>query len=482
MNKISFILNEELISTELHPACVLLDFIRKKKRLTGTKEVCREGDCGACVVLIGELIGSEVKYKTINSCIFPLGQAQGKHIVTIEGLNQNDLTPIQKAFIDEHASQCGFCTPGFIISFTNFFLNSRDFSLDDAIEFIDGNICRCTGYKSIKRSAENLIKEFHNKIELNRNRIKSLIDYKILPAYFLQIPSKLSELRKEIQKEKKYLINSQLKQPLKEYVSIAGGTDLFVQIPDEMLEHEVHFFSDENLSSDIWEEKGECFIGANATLSDLKDSEIFQKYIPNFQKYSKLIASTPIRNQATIAGNFVNASPIGDLTIIFLALNSKLVLNNHETRREIYLSDFFKGYKILNKQPDEFIELIKIPIPPKNFKFNFEKVSRRTYLDIASVNSAFSANLNDDTLENVYLSAGGVAPIPLLLRKTSEFLNGKNVSVNTIKKCWEIASGEISPITDVRGSAEYKKLLLRQLIFAHFVQLFPDKIEFKDLL
>ena len=178
---ITFILNNQVISTRINPATVLLDFIRKNKRLTGTKEVCKEGDCGACAVLLSEVKNGNLNYKVVNSCLFPIQKVNGKHVVTIEGLNQSELNPIQQSFLDEGASQCGFCTPGFIISFTGYLINAERFNYDEAINSIAGNICRCTGYHSIIRSIRNVVKEDET-LDFSH-----LIDKKIIPDYFIQM-------------------------------------------------------------------------------------------------------------------------------------------------------------------------------------------------------------------------------------------------------------------------------------------------------
>jgi xanthine dehydrogenase small subunit len=247
------------------------------------------------------------------------------------------------------------------------------------------------------------------------------------------------------------------------------------------------------------EENGDFIeIGASATVTDLLVSPVMQNLFPNLYKHLKLVSSTPIRNMATLAGNFVNASPIGDMTAWFLALDAEIVLSeppasagrlNADTRT-VALKDFYLGYKHLAKSENEFITKIRFRKDVRHF--NFEKVSKRTFLDIASVNTAISLKFesadafsrsalnasgtlalqSDNKILEARVSAGGVAPIPLYLRKTSEFLRGRKISEETILQANEILQTEISPISDVRGSAEYKRLLLRQLFTAHFVELF----------
>ena len=152
--KINFICNNEKVSAEVHPGLSLLDFLRNNLALIGTKEGCREGDCGACTILIGELNGNEINYLSVNSCLYSIVGVNRKHVVTIEGLRSEELTVVQKSIVDEGAAQCGFCTPGFIISLTGYFLSNKNFNPNDAIESMDGNICRCTGHSSIIRAAQ----------------------------------------------------------------------------------------------------------------------------------------------------------------------------------------------------------------------------------------------------------------------------------------------------------------------------------------
>ena len=219
--------------------------------------------------------------------------------------------------------------------------------------------------------------------------------------------------------------------------------------------------------------KDEIIMNGACTVSELIESVEFNVHFPSFAQHSKLVSSTPIRNIATIAGNIINASPIGDFTIFFLALNAQLQLSDGVENRRIALKDFYKGYKQLNKNENEFIEKISIKIPTKNSLFNFEKVSKRTNLDIASVNAAISILLDQNTILDAAVAVGGVGPIPMFLSKTSAYLIGRTINEQLILEANEIAQMEILPISDTRGSSEYKRLLVRQLIIAHFNKLFP---------
>jgi xanthine dehydrogenase small subunit len=468
MSEINFILNNELVSIEINPAEVLLDFIRKQKHLTGTKEGCKEGDCGACTVLIGALNGNKVEYKSINSCLFPIGSANYKHIVTIEGINSEQFTAVQENFIKEGASQCGFCTPGFCVSLTGYIINCTNYNYHDAINAIAGNICRCTGYTSIKNVLKNLGSNIN--IKYSDDKISQLIKLNFLPAYFSGIPSRLKEIKIIKSNGAGTKINK----------IISGGTDLFVQNPDELLETETYLIGDRNLSF-INTLNNTCIVGATTTFEMIKESKVFRDHFPRLDHYMDLIASLPIRNSATIGGNFVNASPIGDTTIFFLALNSTLNLIFGNDKRKILLKDLYKGYKSLNLKPGEYVESLEFKLPGTDSQFNFEKVSKRFYLDIASVNSAISLEVKSNIIYEAHVSAGGVAPIPLYLKNTSEFLTNKKIETGLVEEAVQIIQDEITPISDVRGSAEYKRVLIGQLFKAHFIELFPEIIKMEEL-
>ena len=441
---IEFILNNKPIKTIQPSGALLLDFVRYEQSLTGTKIGCREGDCGACTVLIGDLIDGRLNYRQVTSCLTPLGNVQGKHVVTIEGLNMESLSPVQQYMVDESGSQCGFCTTGFVVSLTQFCLANSAPTYKDAIASIDGNICRCTVYKPIERAAKHITESLSDKSE--KETLDWLITQKFIPSYFNQIPEMLNALSKGENNSHDQLINQDV--------------DLISDSPD------LNFIEIDN---------GLCKVGAGTTATDLMESDIFISAFPQLKAHLKLVASSPIRNMATLGGNFVNASPIGDFTAFFLALNAKIKLIKNSDSRSIYLNDFYKGYKDLDKSPDEILSTISFKLPTQDSHFNFEKVSKRIHLDIASVNTAILITISGNEITQAHLSAGGVGPIPMYLSKTCNFLLGKSLSRETVQSALEILQSEISPISDVRGSADYKRLLLRQLFYAHFITLFPNQ-------
>ena len=458
---IQFILNNTNLSTALPAGMTLLDFIRYERQLVGTKIGCREGDCGACIILVGQIKNGEIEYHSATSCLMPLGNAHGKHIVTVEGINFPGLSPVQQAMSDEGATQCGFCTPGFVVSLTGFCMQKRN---KDVVSAIDGNICRCTGYKSIERATMNIVDLLKDRNE--NDVIEFAVRKKIIPEYFSSIKKRLTELSLKVN-------GSGEIDGANSSMFVGGGTDLYVQKHEEMTHSKSQYLSDVPALNSIREEDGQCILGGSVTVTDLIESPLIRKIFPHFLKYSKLVSSTPIRNMATLGGNFVNASPIGDYTVFFLALNAGIRLRDGKKTREIPLRNFYKGYKTLDKLDKEYIEEIYFSLPDDSTLFNFEKVSKRTNLDIASVNSAIRISVKADKIIIAEISAGGVGPVPMYLKKTSEFLTDKNLSEENIDLACSVAGEEISPISDARGAATYKRFLLQQLIKAHFITLFP---------
>lgn len=465
---IRFILNDDDIQTDLPAGGTLLDFVRYQRRLTGTKCGCREGDCGACTVLVGDLLpaAAAMRYRAMTSCLTPLANVHGKHVVTVEGINppEGALTPVQQALVDENGTQCGFCTAGFVMSLTGFCLKNKTgkVSLEEAVSAVDGNICRCTGYKSIERAAARMTRLIDEKTA--RPALQRAVEQGVAPAYFLTIKDRLAALQAL---------------PPADSASrllVAGGTDLYVQRPEELANTPARHLFDFLSFKGIRFAGDDIEIGGAATVTDLLESPLLQDLFPHLDKHLKLVSSTPIRNMATVAGNLVNASPIGDLTVWLLALDARVVLRDG-AEREIPLREFYRGYKTLAKTAGEVLETIRFRRPAGIFYVNFEKVSKRTFLDIASVNSAIFLKMHNGLVAEARLSMGGVAPVPLFLEKTAAFLTGKNPSsADFLDEANAILQTEISPISDVRGSAAYKRLLARQLLRAHFLEIFSDRL------
>ncbi|RSK48424.1 FAD binding domain-containing protein [Hymenobacter rigui] len=478
-----FYLNNQLIRTDQPAGSTLLDFVRYNQHLKGTKIGCREGDCGACTVLVGELdaTGQVVQYQSMTSCLTPLGNAHGKHVVTVEGINaaRGSLTPVQQAIVQEGGSQCGFCTVGFVMSLTGHALSSQPSTAASVLASIDGNICRCTGYKSLERAAAHLQQQLEQRPATEA--LPWLAEQGFVPQYFADMPGKLQTLRSA--DTAAATGGSETADPLPTAATsldapaaarariLGGGTDLLVQQPEKLRATDVELVYDQSHLRGIRREGTTITLGAATTAQQLLESEVMLAVLPQLPRFLKLVSSTPIRQMGTVAGNFINASPIGDLTILFLALDAEIELETAAAhRRWMPLAELYAGYKQLTKTADEQVTAIRFEAPAATDAFNFEKVSKRTHLDIASVNTAAWLRVENGVIREARLSAGGVGPIPLVLRQTSVALVGRPVSVETLRLAQQAAQQEISPISDVRGTEQYKRLLLHQLLEVHFVE------------
>ncbi|MFQ5651618.1 MAG: FAD binding domain-containing protein [bacterium] len=474
-----FILNDRPVKTSASPGTLVLDYLRKCQHLVGTKEGCKEGDCGACVVLIGELAGSRVEYHPVTSCLVPLGELHGKHLVTIEGLNMATLSPVQQAIVDEGGSQCGFCTPGIVVSLTGYLMHAGKRVCEEGIKVaLGGNLCRCTGYASLLRAGKRLVDQFGESTDGNggnnapqqADSLRELVHQNAVPDYFTTIPDRLRTIAKpRVTKSK----------TLPDYV-LAGGTDIYVQKGEQIPDADVRVLNLHPEMKGIAIENGRVHVGALTTFEEFGQDPQINKMIPEIQHYNHHNASWQIRNRATLGGNIINASPIGDMTALLLALESELVLKDGQKQRTVAMKSFFKGYKALDKTRAEILTEIVFPLPEPASKIHFEKISKRQTLDIASVNSAIKICCQDGTIQQVHLTMGGVAPIPLFMHNTCDFLVGKPIAVETLQGAFPVAMAEISPISDIRGSAEYKRLLVRQVLIAHFTKLFPEHLTVRD--
>lgn len=468
--KIRFILNRTELEERSHPGVVLLDYLRNHCHITGTRSACREGDCGSCMVLVGELKSQGLVYRPANSCLLPLGALIGCHVVTIEGLNAEQLSPIQQALVDAGAVQCGFCMPGLVMALTAFFLNSTTQNVNDALDAVAGNLCRCSGYMGIKRTLTQLCEHYKTVDCGSHKRIQQLIEWRILPDYFLTMPQRLSVIAK-----------ADVSTGQEQAVTVGGGSDLWVQQPEQLLTHPLIFAKQDPALCGIEICGRQVTVGSATSIETLRGNAVMASISADIQDDFKMICSDPIRQQATVGGNLINASPIGDLSVFFLALDATLLIESNRQTRQVALRDFFKAYKQIDLQPDERLSAISFELPESPDGFSYEKVSKRRFLDIASVNSALQIQLNGETIEFAHLSAGGVAAFPLYLTETSTYLQGKPATPETLRQALNISQTEILPISDIRGSAEYKRLLLRQLITAHFLKLCPKTIQWEAM-
>lgn len=464
MNPRACLLNDRLVEVDVPDGTLALGWLRERHGLVGTKEGCGEGECGACAVLLGEREGDVVAYRAVTSCLLAVGELAGRHLVTIEGLNPpQGLNPIQQHLVDAGAPQCGFCFPGFVVSLTGYFLNSPDLARDDAIAAVDGNICRCTGYASILRAVDAMRARFVPLLGARRDRVAQLVAWGILPEHFATAVARLALLPPPA------TVGA-------DAVLMGGGTDLLVQRADALVDAELSFLSRQPALRGIRREGRHLVIGGGVTVEALKHDASFRELVPDAVAVIDRFASTVIRNRATVAGNLINASPIGDVTILLLALGGEIMLAGG---RVVALRDFYRGYKQLDLARGEVVEAVRVPVGEADHRLSFEKVSPRKYLDIASVNSALRVRVQDGAWHDVALAVGGVAPVPLLARATSACLDGRPVDAGLLHEAADCLDDEIAPIDDVRGSAAYKRLLARRLLFAHGLKL--SRVRYEEL-
>ncbi len=478
---IRFILNNEEVCADVSPGMLALDYVRQQRQLTGTKSGCKEGDCGACTVIVGELDSEgRLRYQPMTSCLLPMGELSGKHLVTIEGLNMDTLSPVQQAMVECGGTQCGYCTPGFVVSMTAGLMEPKlPLNEDGVVYAISGNLCRCTGYRSIKAAGRQVIDALVGSLD-ESERIPALVNAGVLPAYFSGIAERLRSLQEAAREESVADADAAAEDALGERsrLIITGGTDLYVQRGEEIPDTDIELLNNRPPVPPAEHRGDHLYCDARMTFETFADDPLVLRYLPEMPDYNLLIASWPMRTRSSIGGNICNASPIADMTCLLLALETELILvGNGGRRRSLPLREFYLGYKRLNKAEEEIVEGFSFPVFDQDTVVNWEKVSKRAWLDIATVNAACKVRVEKGCVTNAHFALGGVAATPLYLPEASRFLEGQPLCESAVRQCVEVAMGEFAPISDVRGSADYKRLLARQLMLAHFGKLFPDAMD-----
>ena len=468
-----FLLNQNSTPTdlgEINPNMTVLEWLRASQ-LVGTKEGCASGDCGACTAVVGELTIKDkikvVEYKSINTCIALAFSLIGKHLITVEGLKEGEaLHPVQKAMVIENGSQCGFCTPGFVMSMFAMYHNVDTVSLPKINEALSGNLCRCTGYKPIVAAAFSLFNEESEKpldyYQKNQEKIiKSLIsinDNENISLIFKDDKNNLSyDAPSNVDELANILINNDSAK------IVAAGTDLNLEITQSLNEFS-HIVSVNGVKELQVINDGEFELEIGSAVSYQRATSSLVKYWPDLEAYLHRFASLPIKNWATIGGNIANASPIGDMPPVLIALEAKLKLRRESKVRFIALEDFFVTYKKTALEKGEFIESIIIPKPDKNDHLIAHKISKRFEDDISAVCMAINVRLNDDHPSSVKIALGGMSGIPqraLGLEKVAlDHWNDENIA----QLAYGAIKNEFSPIDDVRASSEYRLKVSANLV------------------
>ena len=459
-NFISYVRKDRIVEIKNpDPNETLLNYIRAKLKKTGTKEGCAEGGCGACTVVIGELKNNEINYRAINSCITLLPTLQGKQLILVEDLISKDgsLHPVQEAMVSYHGSQCGFCTPGFVMALFSMFKQYSKFNNDVVKDSIAGNLCRCTGYQPIIKAAKSLksknkIDHFSKNIN-NTNKLlkkinnKSIAIYKGEKKYFA--PRYVQELKKILKKNKNVDF-------------LSGGTDLSLNITKERKDinsivymnsiRELNYINNNNKYIEV---------GATTPLIDLEN--YIKKYYPDFTKILKRYGSPQIRNVGTVAGNIATASPIGDCLPLLLSLNAKIILQDLTKTKILFLDNFFISYRKTKLKKNQFIHSIRIPLFEKNI-FKAYKISKRFDDDISSVCAAFNLEIVKNKIEGVRIAYGGMDAIPKRAKFCEKILLNSFINDQTIHKAKLALETDFKPINDMRASGSYRMEVAKNLL------------------
>lgn len=477
---IEFFINAKQIKISVAPYISALTVIREQLGLKGAKEVCAEGDCGACTIALGRWeINGIFKYRAVNACILPASRLHGCHAITIEGLAEdNKLHMIQQKMLENHAVQCGYCTAGMIMSMFCLLANDNTPSRAKILASLEGNLCRCTGYKSIYSAAES-------SAEFLLNKTGAEIHNAIFPSYVENIKNNIKKTS-SIKFENKtaevgdicedYNIpgtTSELFTLLARYSGdfkiINGGTDLMVQANMNGV-FPRHFIDISKIKefNFIREDQNKIVVGGNVTLNQLLESDVIHEKLPTLFKAISLMASNQIRNIATLAGNLANGSPIADSACVLLALNADIILLSQNGERKIALEDFYLDCKITAIDTAKEV-LCRIEIPPESGYCSYEKSSKRSVLDISTVNSTIHMTIDkQDVISSCRIVFGGVAKCSSLAKEGMQYIVGKKISEQNVEQLASIVAKEFNPITDVRGTAEYRATLIHNHILKHF--------------
>jgi xanthine dehydrogenase small subunit len=468
-SEICFLLNgDEIRLADIKPDETLLDYLRLRRSLKGTKEGCAEGDCGACTVLVGRLHGGKLVYESVNACIRFLGSLDGTHIVTIEYLREagGKLHPVQQAMVDFHGSQCGFCTPGFVMSLYGLWMRSPNPANAEIEKALQGNLCRCTGYEAIVRAA-NAISDYgkvaKDPLHAERKKVIAKLDAMKDGARIeigadkrrLIVPADADDLAKLLEAEPTATV-------------VAGSTDVGLWVTKQMRDiSPVIFIAGLDELKSIAETNGVISIGAGVTYTEA--FEMLAKRIPPLGALINRIGGEQVRNMGTIGGNIANGSPIGDTPPPLIALGATLTLRKGKKRRTIPLEDFFIAYGKQDRQPGEFVEAVHVPVPAKGHHFAIYKITKRRDEDITATLGTFHLTLaKDGTVDDVCIAYGGMAATPKRALNVEKALIGKVWNEETAIAAMPAFADDFTPLTDMRASAEYRALAARNLLLRFY--------------
>lgn len=458
---IRFLLNRQPVTlTDCAPEMTVLEYLRTKRVQRGTKEGCASGDCGACTLVVAEPEGEHLGYSTLNGCITLVGTLHGKQLLTVEHLSESGrLHPVQQALVDLHGSQCGFCTPGFVMSLFALYKSCETPDRAAVERALAGNLCRCTGYRPIIDAALSLAGK-GGKDQFS--------------AQEAEILAQLKQLRQEapagsLQAEGRHFFaptsSDQLAELLQRYPQarlLAGGTDLALGVTQQLQQPEVLIYTGAVAELKRLQLKdGRLQVGAAVSYTRLEP--LLQQQLPAFARLLTRLGSLQIRNQGTLAGNVANGSPIGDTPPVLLALDACLHVRCGEQRSAIPVDRFFTGYRQTALPPQGFIEQIEIPVAPERQLFVY-KVSKRLDDDISAVCAAFSLQLEAGVVVDARLGFGGMAATPARAHQAEQALIGQPFTAAGILAAQQALARDFTPIDDVRASGNYRLQVARNLL------------------
>ncbi|SEL27851.1 xanthine dehydrogenase small subunit [Colwellia chukchiensis] len=463
LKAVRFLLNNDPVTLEnLEPNLTVLQYLREQAFSTGTKEGCASGDCGACTVVVAQLNKDKtaLNYKAINACISFVGTLHGKQLLSVEHLKQGaTLHPVQQAFVDHHGSQCGFCTPGFVMSTFALHKQTPTPNREQVLTALAGNLCRCTGYRSIVDAAlttSELIESdsFTQQYQQTVAQLRAIHD---LPGAELThkqhqyyAPKNISQLAEKL------MANPQA-------TLVAGATDLALSVTQNLARIEdLVYLGDVAQLQEIEEAAGYIRIGAAVPYSEF--TPLLAAQYPELGEMITRLGSRQIRNVGTLGGNIANASPIGDMAPTLIALGAKISLQLGDVERKIALEDFFLGYKKTALKAGEFIKNIYLPKAQSGQTLKVYKISKRIDDDISAVLAAFFIELKDNQVTQLRIAFGGMAATPKRALACEAALLNKTFTLDNISAAQQALSHDFQPLSDVRASDNYRMQVAQNLL------------------
>lgn len=473
-----FLLNGEPVTLTLeNPTQNVLNYLRQERSLTGTKEGCAEGDCGACTVVLGELQDGSLHTRTVNACILFLPVLDGKALFTVEYLRRmsgGSLHPVQQAMVDCHGSQCGFCTPGFIMSLWQSYnehvgTDSRP-DRQQLADQLSGNLCRCTGYKPIFEAGSRMFDLPGSELDESAI-IDALSRYSREESIQVQAstPSSSSYAAPRTLEEL-----TQLRSRAPEATLLAGGTDVGLWV-NKLIRpvREILYLGSVPELQRMHSDGDSLHIGAGVTLDSAYGEVV--RYYPQLGEMEKRFASIPIRNSGTLGGNVANGSPIGDSMPWLMALGAEVELHGTSGPRRLALDALYTGYMRNAMQDDEVLASIIIPLPFQGQVFRSYKLSKRFDSDISAVCAAFELQLDADVIISARIAFGGMAATVQRAAACEQSLQGQTWTEDTLQRATEALATDYTPMSDMRASAAYRQRTAANLLKRFFLETRPDQ-------